>query len=315
MTSSIPALSVHNLSKRFRSKDPDAVSGLNFRIEAGESVAFLGPNGAGKSTTIKMLCGILAPSSGDALVAGHRAGTSAANRLLGLVFGTRSQLHLHMTVAQCFDLAAEIYFVTGAEKRARIGTLTTFFHLGELLPRRVRTLSLGQRMRCELVAALVHRPRILLADEPTIGLDVVAKNQLRELVRLWQQEEQTTLLLTSHDLADIESLCDRCILIDKGTKRFDGSLATLKGELASLRRIQVTTARADRPTLLPLPGLKILSGLGTYTHLYELSTLALPMAEGMALLSAHYGDSLQDIAISEVALEEVLQQMYGGGAT
>ena len=288
------------------------MSGLNFRIEAGESVAFLGPNGAGKSTTIKILCGILAPSSGEALIEGQRAGSSAANRLLGLVFGTRSQLYLHMTVAQCFDLAAEIYFVTGAQKRERIGTLTAFFQIGDLLDRRVRTLSLGQRMRCELVAALVHRPRILLADEPTIGLDVVAKNQLRELVRSWQREEHTTLMLTSHDLADIESLCDRCILIDKGTKTFDGSLAALKGELSSLRRIQVTTARADRATMAPPAGLKVLSGAGTYTHLYELSTVELPMARGMALLSGHYGDLLQDIAISEVTLEEVLQRVYAG---
>lgn len=311
-----PSLLVKNLSKRFiRDKrrpqsEPDAVSNLNFSILPGECVAFLGANGAGKSTTIKMLCGILRPSSGEALVSGHPAGSQQANKILGLVFGTRSQLYLHMSVIQCFDLIAEIYYVTGSEKQNRIRELAQLFHVVDLLPRRVRTLSLGQRMRCELIAALIHRPRILLADEPTIGLDVVAKNQLRELIRRWQQEEKTTLMLTSHDLSDVEALCSRCILIDKGIKRFDGPLAELKGDLSSIRRIQITTASADRGALPSQTRLKLLPSSESYVHHYELSTLELPISEGLALLSSHYGDALQDISISEVTLEEVLGHIY-----
>lgn len=304
-----PSLLVKNLSKRFHPKGPDAVSDLNFEIQAGESVAFLGANGAGKSTTIKMLCGILSPTHGEALVAGHKAGSQPANRILGLVFGTRSQLYLHMTVAQCFDLIAEIYYVTGLEKKRRIQNLAELFHIEDLLIRRVRTLSLGQRMRCEVIAALIHKPRILLADEPTIGLDVVAKNQLRELIRKWQKEEKTTFMLTSHDLSDVEALCNRCILIDKGIKRFDGSLDALKGDLAQTRRIQVTTSEAHRKPLT-LERLIVLEKSQDYIHSYELSTNVLPMSEGLSLLSAHYGNSLQDISISEVTLEEVLGRIY-----
>lgn len=307
---SAPSLLVRDLSKRFA--DNLAVKDLNFEIQPGESVAFLGPNGAGKSTTIKMLCGILSPTAGEALVSGHKAGSTEANRILGLVFGTRSQLYLHMTVAQCFDLVAEIYYVTGTLKRQRIGHLAELFQITDLLPRRVRTLSLGQRMRCELIAALIHKPRILLADEPTIGLDVVAKNQLRELVRAWQKEEKTTLMLTSHDLSDVEALCDRCILIDHGVKRFDGPLGSLKGELSSVRRVQITTSQADKGPLTSHSRLKILPESGQYTHQYELSTKEIPMAEGLGLLSSHYGDTLQDISITEVTLEEVLGHLYAG---
>ncbi len=303
------ALIVRGLSKKFSREGANAVCDLNFEIKTGESVAFLGPNGAGKSTTIKMLCGILSPSSGEALVDGHPAGSHQANRVLGLVFGTRSQLYLHMTVAQCLDLVAEIYYVTGSEKQARIRELTALFHIEDLLSARVRTLSLGQRMRCEVIAALVHRPRILLADEPTIGLDIVAKNQLRELILRWQRVEQTTLMLTSHDLSDVEALCSRCILIDKGTKRFDGPIASLKGDLSSLRRVQVTTSNTERGILSSRTDLQVLE-CDEYVHRYELSTKRLLMAEGLSLLSAHYGDSLVDIGISEVTLEEVINRMY-----
>lgn len=309
---SSPSLKVQDLVKQYSHQGPPAVSGLNFEIQPGESVAFLGANGAGKSTTIKMLCGILSPTSGKAWIAGHPAGSHAANRILGLVFGTRSQLHLHMTVAQCLDLVAEIYYVTGITKKRRIQELSELFHITHLLPQRVRALSLGQRMRCEVIAALIHRPQILLADEPTIGLDVVAKNQLRALIRLWQKEEKTTLMLTSHDLSDVEALCGRCILIDKGVKRFDGALSALKGDLSYVRRIQVTASNADRGALSAYPRLQVLPSQEEegYVHRYELSTRELPMSEGLSLLSSHYGDTLQDIAISEVTLEEVLGKIY-----
>ena len=315
LNASLPSLSARGISKWFdagKGQRFDAVKDLSFELVPGESVAFLGPNGAGKSTTIKILCGILTPSSGSAEVAGHAAGTQNANKLLGLVFGTRSQLYMHMTVEQCLSMIGEIYFLSGDGKRVRIAELAALFDIQDLLKKRVRTLSLGQRMRCEVVAALLHRPKILLADEPTIGLDIIAKNRLRELVLRWQREEKSTLLLTSHDLSDVEVLCSRCILIDHGVKRFDGPVSALKGDLSDLRRVQITVS--DQTTS-PLKSEEKIQSVetDTFTHRYELRTRALPMAEALARLSRHYGDQLQDIQISEVSLEEVLARRYQDG--
>lgn len=293
------------------SKEPFfAVHDLNFQIHEGEVVAFLGPNGAGKSTTIKMLSGILAPSSGSATIMELPAGTKEANKKLGLVFGTRSQLYMHMTVFESLDLIAEIYYVTGPEKKARLRHLAELFQIERHLQSRVRTLSLGERMRCELVAALIHRPRVLLADEPTIGLDVVARNKLRELIRSWQQEEKTTLLLTSHDLSDVEALCHRCILIDHGKKQYDGPLGGLKGDLAGLRRLQITVAESDTPAFQDDPRVHCVSGDGEFVHKYEMHTSRIPMTETISRLSQHYGDRLQDLQIFEVSLEEVLSTRF-----
>lgn len=287
-----------------------AVKDLNFKINEGEVVAFLGPNGAGKSTTIKMLSGILTPSSGEAQVMGLPAGSRAANKQLGLVFGTRSQLYMHMTIFESLDLISEIYFVTGEEKKKRIDHLAELFQIDHHLKARARTLSLGERMRCELVAALIHRPRVLLADEPTIGLDVVAKNKLRELIRLWQQEEKTTLLLTSHDLSDVEALCHRCILIDHGQKQYDGPLAGLKGDLSGLRRLHITVAESETKTMAVDARIRLVSGEKDYVHKYEVHTSQIPMTETISRLSQHYGEALQDLQIFEVSLEEVLSARF-----
>lgn len=283
-----------------------AVKNLNFDINEGEVVAFLGPNGAGKSTTIKMLCGILTPTSGSSEIVGHSSGTKEANLKLGLVFGTRSQLYMHMTIYENLDLISEIYYVTGEEKKKRIQFLAELFQIEHHLKSRARTLSLGERMRCEIVAALIHKPRVLLADEPTIGLDVVAKNKLREVIKSWQKEEKATLLLTSHDLSDVEALCHRCILIDHGQKQYDGTLTGLKGDLSSLRRIQITTADKNKNLMSNVPLVKPINTDSEYIHKYEMNTMQIPMAETISKLSSHYGDSLQDLQIFEVSLEEVL---------
>ncbi len=305
------ALSATNLVKHFQASGKTfiAVNDLSFELKPGEAVAFLGPNGAGKSTTIKILCGILTPTSGHAEISGHTVGSLPANKQLGLVFGTRSQLFMHMTAYQCLDLIGEIYFLSGEAKKKRIAELADLFDISDLLEKRVRTLSLGQRMRCEVVAALLHRPRILLADEPTIGLDIIAKNRLRELILRWQKEEKGTLLLTSHDLSDVEALCDRCILIDHGVKRFDGKLSDLKGDLADLRRIQITVSEHATRALTREPAI-LLTSSDEFIHRYELRTKSIAMSEALGRLSQHYGDRLQDIQISEVSLEEVLAQRY-----
>lgn len=307
------SLSAIQIVKNFGAGDKTfkAVQDLSFDLKPGESVAFLGPNGAGKSTTIKILCGILSPTSGSALISGHPAGTLQANKQLGLVFGTRSQLFMHMTVYQCLDLISEIYFLTGPSKTKRIHELAELFDITELLKKRVRTLSLGQRMRCEVVAALLHKPKILLADEPTIGLDIIAKNRLRELILRWQIEEKSTLLLTSHDLSDVEALCERCILIDHGVKRYDGKLSLLKGDLSDLRRVQITVSEQGIQPYLADQNIKSVKS-EEFIHQYELRSQKIPMSDALSKLSFHYGDQLQDIQIAEVSLEEVLAQRYKG---
>jgi ABC-2 type transport system ATP-binding protein len=216
---------------------------------------------------------------------------------------------MHMTVRQCLDLIGEIYYLSGESKKKRINELSELFDITNLLESRVRTLSLGQRMRCEVVAALLHRPKILLADEPTIGLDIIAKNRLRELILRWQKEEKSTLLLTSHDLSDVEALCERCVLIDRGVKQFDGRLSDLKGDLADLRRVQITVSHQSTPSLTSESKIHPIAS-EEFIHRYELRTRSIPMSEALARLSTHYGDGLQDIQISEVSLEEVLAQRY-----
>lgn len=311
------ALSVFELTKSYpvrNNSDFFAVRNLSFTAREGETIAFLGPNGAGKSTTIKILCGILTPTSGQVKIFGHQAGSVEGNRRLGLVFGTRSQLHLHMTIKESLELCAEIYFVSGKQKHHRIQELAEMFDIQHHLNSRARTLSLGERMRCEIVAALIHKPQILLADEPTIGLDIVAKNKLRELILQWQKEERTTVLLTSHDLSDVEALCQRCILIDHGQKQYDGPLAELKGPLKSLRRVRVTLSDAHL-SLLDLSGgptnnIIKKSIESNFIHNYEFDTVKHPLAESINNIIRHYGDNIQDLQIQEVSLEEVLRQRF-----
>lgn len=305
-------ISVRNLSKTYvlRNSVVRAVDDISFEIPQGELVAFLGPNGAGKSTTIKILCGILSATSGYAEVLGLKAGDPKANAGLGLVFGTRSQLYMHMTVQQSLELIADIYFVHGKKKRARIVELAEIFEIGRLLKSRARSLSLGERMRCELVAALIHKPKILLADEPTIGLDIVAKNTLRSLIKRWQAEERTTLVLTSHDLSDVEALCERCVLIDHGKIQYDGRLSDLRGSLAHIRRILVTLNNAD---LGLLPVHESFTGKredNLFSHQYEFDVRKIPMAQAFEKISRHYGENLQDLRIQDVGLEEVLHERF-----
>ncbi|MGZ3694226.1 MAG: ATP-binding cassette domain-containing protein [Bdellovibrionota bacterium] len=304
------AILATQLSKRFRPSLPPAVDKLDIEVSPGESVAFLGPNGAGKSTTIKMLCGILTPDSGSASILGEKAGSKKANLSLGLVFGARSQLYFHMTVAECLVLQAETYYLSGKEQTARIAKLADIFGANPLLKKRVRELSLGERMRCEIVASLVHQPKVILLDEPTIGLDIGAKLKLRESLKDWQKTENTTMLLTSHDLSDVEALCERCILINKGVKAYDGKLEAVKGELAGVRRIKLLLSDAAPSPSKILAGLKELPVEGTNEKFYEFHLEQTPLPQVMEYLSAKYGPALQDIQITGVRLEEVIRIHY-----
>ncbi|MEU6724958.1 ATP-binding cassette domain-containing protein [Nonomuraea wenchangensis] len=206
-----------------------AVRDLSFTVSAGEFVGCLGPNGAGKSTTIKMLCGILTPTSGRVRVAGldpSRRRTALARRI-GVVFGQRTTLWWDLPLADSFELIRLLYKVERAAFRARLAELTDALDLGAFLRTPVRQLSLGQRMRGDLAAALLHAPEVLVLDEPTIGLDVVSKAGIREFLLRVNAEQGTTVLLTTHDLGDVERLCRRVMLIDHGRLAFDGTLADL----------------------------------------------------------------------------------------
>jgi ABC-2 type transport system ATP-binding protein len=207
-----------------------AVDQLSFSIAPGERVAFIGPNGAGKSTTLKILAGILQPDTGDVRVLGlepSRQRYELAFRI-GTVFGQRSQLWYQLPPRDTFELLGKVYEINRREHGRRIDRLASVFELGKIVDTPVRNLSLGERMRCEIVASLLHSPRILFLDEPTIGLDVSAKAVIRELLRTESEREGVTLLLTSHDTGDMERVCHRVIVIHQGRLLFDGPIAALR---------------------------------------------------------------------------------------
>jgi ABC-2 type transport system ATP-binding protein len=215
---------------RRRRTEVHAVDGVTFGIEAGSMVGYIGPNGAGKSTTIKMLIGILVPSAGRVRVDGRDPSRdrSEVARRIGVVFGQRTQLWWDLPLADSFDLLRHVYRVPAADHRARLARLADLLDVGGLLDTPVRQLSLGQRMRGELVAALLHDPPILFLDEPTIGLDLVSKEAVRGFLAELNRERGTTVLLTTHDLVDVERLCDRLLIIDHGHVIEDGTVEAVK---------------------------------------------------------------------------------------
>ncbi len=227
--------------------DVVAVEGVDLRVMAGESVAYVGPNGAGKSTTVKLLTGILVPTSGEVTVNGltpfeHRVENA---RRIGVVFGQRTQLWWDIPVGESFRLLGDIYELPDAIYRDSFGELIDVLDLEPLLRVPARQLSLGQRMRCDLAASLLHRPPVLYLDEPTIGLDVSVKARFREFIRHMHRERGLTVMLTSHDLGDIEELCDRMVMIDQGRIVYDGALNDVTTRFGWERAIHLTLTEPD----------------------------------------------------------------------
>ncbi|ASA24448.1 ABC transporter ATP-binding protein [Paenibacillus donghaensis] len=228
-----------------------AVNALDLTIEAGESVAYVGPNGAGKSTTLKMLTGILLPTSGSVTVNGinpykNRIENAAQ---IGAVFGQRTQLWWDIPITESFSLLKDIYQIPSVVYKANLDMFTELLGMNEFIHLSARKLSLGQRMRADLAASLLHNPPILYLDEPTIGLDVSVKQRIREFIKQINQQQQTTVMLTTHDLGDIEDLCKRLIIIDHGSIIYDGSLAEVKANFAKERVIFFQVA-SPMPQLL-----------------------------------------------------------------
>lgn len=214
-----------------------AVDGISFHVGKGEMLGFIGPNGAGKSTVIKMLTGILTPTSGTCEINGHipQANRQKYVKEIGVVFGQRTQLWWDLALRETYSVLKEIYEVPDNEFKKRMAFLNEVLELDDFISSPVRTLSLGQRMRADIAASLLHNPKVLFLDEPTIGLDVVVKDNIRNAIQKINAEEGTTVILTTHDLADIEMLCNRIVMIDKGKKVFDGEISDLKHEFGQMR--------------------------------------------------------------------------------
>lgn len=296
---------------RPRTVDVVAVQDLSFAIATGERVAFIGPNGAGKSTTLKMLAGILRPDAGDARVLGFdpfRQRRQLAFRL-GTVFGQRSQLWYQLPPRDTFKLLARVYELDDEAYRRRLSALVSIFEIGSFFDTPVRQLSLGERMRCEIAASLLHAPRVLFLDEPTIGLDVTAKAQIQALLRAESDRDDVTLLLTSHDTGDIEKICDRAIVINRGRLLWDGALAELRRSYLRSKRVTMWTEseRLD----LNAPGVRVISSAGYRTEL----EVALDVTSVGHVVDAALKQSVvRDLAIEDAPLDLVIRALYASAA-
>jgi ABC-2 type transport system ATP-binding protein len=284
-----------------------AVDGVDFAIEPGELVGYLGPNGAGKSTTIKMLTGILVPTSGVVEVAGAVPWRDRERnaRQIGVVFGQRSGLWWDLPLVDSLRLVGTLYDVPKDRYADDLARFTELLGLDEFLDTPVRQLSLGQRMRGDLAAAMVYQPRILYLDEPTIGLDVVAKERIREFVIELNRTSGTTVILTTHDLDDVERLCDRIILIDHGRVLYDGDVARLKTRHAPYRELVVQLVDTRDP--VEVPGAQRVAAVdGSVTLRFDPETL--PAAELITrVLDRH---QVRDLSIVEPDLEGVVARIY-----
>lgn len=322
------AIEVSNLSKSFRSKRKpeglgaslrslvrpdyqtiDAVRNLSFTMETGELLGFIGPNGAGKSTTIKILTGILHPTSGSASVFGHTPWKEREKLAfqIGSVFGQRPQLWYHLPAIDTFSLFGRIYELNEKSLRQRIGFLTEAFELQDLLETPVRKLSLGQRMRCEIAASLLHRPRLLLLDEPSIGLDVVAKQRLRETIRQLNEIEQIGVLLTSHDAGDIEALCRRVIIVNHGEIIYKDKVSALKRQYLTSKQVDVRY-RDQLPPDFHVDGARMLK-VGKFGAKLQFDVGSTPVEQVINQLASRGG--LVDVTVSDPSLEAVIRTIYG----
>ncbi|HEU4643620.1 MAG TPA: ATP-binding cassette domain-containing protein [Gemmatimonadaceae bacterium] len=289
-----------------RYRDVRAVDDVTFRIAPGEIVAFLGPNGAGKTTTLKMLAGLLHPTSGRAAVAGYDpwVGGAAFKRRIALVLGNKQQLLWDLPPVETFQLNQAIYAIPDADYRARLEELVSLLALEELLDKPVRQLSLGERMKCELAASLLHRPEILFLDEPTLGLDVTAQEAIRAFLRSYRDRHGATVLLTSHYMADVAALASRVLIINHGRLLYDGALELLVARIARTKRLELIVGDGvRREDLAPFGEVRTFS--------FPNATLEIPREEVPAasarLLAAV---PIIDLSIEDPPLEEVIRRAF-----
>ncbi len=319
------AITVDRLSKTFKVKQKEkglrgslksiirpayksiqAVDNISFQVEEGEVLAFIGPNGAGKSTTIKMLTGILYPDHGNARVMtlDPSVKRKQLSYRIGTVFGQKEQLWMHLTPYDNFRFFGAIYDLKDREAEARIDELTQVFELQEFINTPVRSLSLGQRIRCEIVASLIHSPKILFLDEPTIGLDPVVKENIRTLIKKMNKEYKTTIFLTSHDIGDIEKLCKRIIIVNHGRIVMDDSMENLKYHYLNKKIVEVKMREIT--DLDHEDGITVLKSKGNNVKL-EIDTSKKNISDALKLIDA---DNILDINISNVPLENIITEIY-----
>ncbi|MDO5081808.1 MAG: ATP-binding cassette domain-containing protein [Arachnia propionica] len=285
-----------------------AVDDVSFDIDAGELVGYLGSNGAGKSTTIKMLTGILVPTSGQVEVAGHtpwRERRTQASRM-GVVFGQRSQLWYDLPLRDSLEVIRDLYGIAEHDYRQRLGMFTELLDMTDFLETPVRFLSLGQRMRGDLTAALLHQPTVVYLDEPTVGLDVVAKQRIRQFIAEINQELGTTVILTTHDMDDVEALCQRVVMIDQGRVLFDGSLAQLRSRYVRERTVTITPAPGVDPAVIDVPGttVSVVDGKAVLTHDPE----AISTPQVIAAVTGAW--EVADLTVGEASLSDVVARIY-----
>ena len=284
-----------------------AVDQVSFTIKKGELVGYLGPNGAGKSTTLKMLTGLLVPTSGGLIVNGflpwQQRQEYVAN--IGAVFGQRTTLWWDLPVIESLELLQHIYRIPPQIYQRNLSDFRQILELDDFLDTPVRSLSLGQRMRADLCAALLHDPILLFLDEPTIGLDVVAKERIRKFIQYINQERSTTILLTTHDLSDVEKLCQRVIIIDKGKKIFDGALADIKTRYGGKRQLIVDLE--EEMTAVNIEGAQVLDQADRrITYQFERGEIS--ASELIGRLSEIY--RIRDLEVREPEIEETIRRIY-----
>jgi ABC-2 type transport system ATP-binding protein len=288
-------------------REVEAVNQIDLAIERGERVAYIGPNGAGKSTSIKMLTGILHPSAGSARVLGIVPWQErrALTRRIGALFGQRSLLWTELTPAQTFRMLGSIYGLTANQLNRRVADLGDLLEATELFNQPVRSLSLGQRMRCELSACLLHDPSVLFLDEPTIGLDLLAKQRFRELLVRLNRDQRTTIFLTSHDVADIEQVAERVIVINHGSVIYDDRVSTMRGTLLATKVVDVTLAA---PLCASLPEGVTVEDRGESHLRLVVDTSRRPVREVLDLLLVQ--GQVTDITVTDPPLEQVIAEIY-----
>ena len=288
----------------------EAVRGITLSVEQGELVGFLGPNGAGKTTTLKMLSGILYPTSGKANVLGYTPHERRPDMLrqISLVMGNKMQLWWDLPAWDSFVVLKELYEVDDTKFKKRVEHLVEALQLTDKIHTQVRKLSLGERMKCELVAALLHSPKVVFLDEPTIGLDVVSQKRIRDFLKELHDEDNCTLLLTSHYMQDVQELCERIVVIDRGSVIFEGTLDALSRKFSDSRRLRVTFEHpVEEAALQPFGNL--------VSHESNVAVLDIPRSEVAPVTSAVLSKfPVSDVAIEEVDIEEVIRTLFTQGS-
>lgn len=309
---------VTGLSKTFETKGKKgtkelftAVDNISFEVQQGEIIGFIGPNGAGKSTTIKMMTGILYPSSGDVTVCGYNPWTERKEMAYNIatMFGQKSCLLSHLPVMESYKLLGAIYDIDKKTLEERINEIAEFFDIYELLQKKVSSLSLGQRMICEVAAVTLHRPRVIFFDEPTIGLDIVVKKKVRRMIRTLNEKYGTTIFITSHDISDIEKLCTRIILINHGKKMLDSKLEDIKHGFLTKKKIEVSyeeqVSENNASELLNDAKLQVRFGEKLTVEFDESDIQVGTVIEKLMKLG-----KVQDLSISNTSLENVIYDIY-----